>query len=276
MRDIIIELFRKAICYKKERNIYDAFLITRIYMQFTNFKNLMVEKFKSIIGYELNDIQIEKFFDYMNLLIETNKVMNLTAIDEPKEIVVRHFVDSSILIKLYGQYVFDNKKIIDIGTGAGFPGLPLAIVSGKGKFVLTDTLGKRVKFLENVIESIGLKNVELVKDRAEVLGHNKRFREQFDYSVSRGVAKFSVLSEYSLPFIKVKGKMLSYKMNDCDIELFEGKRAIEKLGGKFRSKKPYKLFDNEPERAILEIEKVEPTSKSYPRKVGTPSKQPLS
>ena len=245
-------------------------------MEFTNFKNLMVEKFKSIIGYDLSDIQIEKFFDYMNLLIETNKVMNLTTIDEPKEIVVRHFVDSSILIKLYGQDIFDDKKIIDIGTGAGFPGLPLAIVAGKGKFVLTDTLGKRVKFLENVIETIGLKNVELVKDRAEDLGHNKRFREQFDYSVSRGVAKISVLSEYSLPFIKVKGKMLSYKMNDCDIELFEGKRAIEKLGGRFRIKKPYKLFDNEPERAILEIEKVEPTSKSYPRKAGTPSKQPLS
>ena len=223
----------------------------------------------------MDDNQIEKFFDYMNLLIEKNKVMNLTAITEPEEIIVRHFVDSSILVKIFGKEFLNNKKIADVGTGAGFPGLPLAIICSKAKFVLTDTLGKRINFLKEVIDVINIKNVELVKARAEDFAHDKTFRESFDFALSRGVAKISVLSEYSLPLLKVGGKMLSYKMNDCDSELEEGTNAIKTLGGMFHVKHTYDIIEGEPKRCILEIIKDKTTPKKYPRKAGTPSKEPL-
>ena len=244
-------------------------------MEHSEFKNLISDKFKSIIGYELNDSQIEMFFDYMNLLIEKNKVMNLTAITEPEEIVIRHFVDSSILVKIYGKDIFDGKKVVDVGTGAGFPGLPLAIICPNGRFVLTDTLGKRINFLKEVLDATKLSNVELIKARAEDFAHDKMFRESFDFSLSRGVAKISVLSEYSLPLLKVGGKKLAYKMDDCDLELKEGEKAIDILGGKFHVKHSYDLIPDEPKRCILEIKKVKPTPNKYPRKAGTPSKEPL-
>ena len=244
-------------------------------MEHSEFKNLISDKFKSIIGYELNDSQIEMFFDYMNLLIEKNKVMNLTAITEPEEIVIRHFVDSSILVKIYGKDIFDGKKVVDVGTGAGFPGLPLAIICPNGRFVLTDTLGKRINFLKEVLDATKISNVELIKARAEDFAHDKMFRESFDYSLSRGVAKISVLSEYSLPLLKVGGKKLAYKMDDCDLELKEGEKAIDILGGKFHVKHSYDLIPDGPKRCILEIEKVKPTPNKYPRKAGTPSKEPL-
>lgn len=244
-------------------------------MEHSEFKNLISDKFKPIIGYELNDSQIEMFFDYMNMLIEKNKVMNLTAITEPEEIIVRHFVDSSILVKIYGKDIFDGKKVVDVGTGAGFPGLPLAIICPKGNFVLTDTLGKRINFLNEVIEAVKLSNVKLIKARAEDFAHDKMYRESFDFSLSRGVAKISVLSEYSLPLLKVGGKMLAYKMDDCDLELKEGEKAIDILGGKFHVKHSYDLIPDEPKRCILGIKKVKPTPNKYPRKAGTPSKEPL-
>ena len=153
------------------------------------------------------------FFDYMNDLIEKNKVMNLTAIVEPDEIIVRHFVDSCSPIFFENLqndiseskkvFEFENKKIIDVGTGAGFPGLPLAIILQNTKFVLTDTLGKRINFLHEVIDKLKLRNVELIKARAEDLAHDKIYREKFDFAVSRGVAKISTLMEYTLPFEKL-------------------------------------------------------------------------
>ena len=244
-------------------------------MEHSEFKNLISDKFKSIIGYELNDSQIEMFFFYINMLIEKNKVMNLTAITEPEEIVIRHFVDSSILVKIYGKDIFDGKKVVDVGTGAGFPGLPLAIICPNGRFVLTDTLGKRINFLKEVLDAKKLSNVELIKARAEDFAHDKMYRESFDFSLSRGVAKISVLSEYSLPLLKVGGKKLAYKMDDCDLELKEGEKAIDILGGKFHVKHSYDLIPNEPKRCVLVIEKVKHTPSKYPRKAGTPSKEPL-
>lgn len=244
-------------------------------MEFLEFKNKISKSFIDCIGIELSENQCHSFFDFMNLLVEKNKIMNLTAITNPGEIIIRHFVDSSILIKIYGEKTFDSKKLIDVGTGAGFPGLPLAIVCPKAKFVLSDTLGKRIDFLREVLEKIKTDNVELIKARAEDLGKDVKYREKFDYSISRAVSNISVLAEYTLPFVRVGGKALLFKMDDCDSELKEGGKSISILGGKFHVKHSYDLIQGEPKRCILEIEKIKPTPKQFPRKAGTPLKEPI-
>ena len=244
-------------------------------MDFNTFKNSITDKFKNFVGIVLTDEQCHNFFVYMNLLTEKNKVMNLTAITDPEEIVVRHFLDSAIPFNFYGEELNRNKLIVDVGTGAGFPGLPLAILCSNSKFVLNDTLGKRINFLSDVISNIGIKNVELVKARAEDFGHDKKYRESFDYVVSRGVSKISVLAEYSLPLVKINGSMISFKMDNCDEELNDGQNAITTLGGMFHVKHTYSIIDNEPDRCLLEIIKTKITPKQYPRKAGTPSNKPL-
>ena len=244
-------------------------------MDYTDLKNIISQKFNHYVGIVLTEKQCQNFYDYMNLLIEKNKVMNLTAITEPEEIITRHFVDSTMPIKFYGEEFCKNKYIVDVGTGAGFPGLPLAILCPKSQFVLNDTLGKRINFLSEIISAIEIKNVKLVKARAEDLGHDKNFREKFDYVVSRGVSKISVLAEYSLPLVKLNGAMISFKMDNCDEELSEGKNAIKVLGGMFHVKHTYSILENEPDRCLLEILKSQLTPKAYPRKAGTPSAKPL-
>lgn len=244
-------------------------------MDYTDFKNSISQKFNDYVGIVLSEEQCHAFYDYMNLLIEKNKVMNLTAITEPEEIIVRHFLDSSMPIKFYGDKIIKNKYIVDVGTGAGFPGLPLAILCPESQFVLNDTLGKRINFLSEVVSAIEIKNVKLVKARAEDFGHDKNFREKFDYVVSRGVSKISVLAEYSLPLVRLDGVMVSFKMDNCDEELNEGKGAIKVLGGMFHVKHTYSIIDGEPDRCLLEITKCKPTPKIYPRKAGTPSAKPL-
>ena len=230
---------------------------------------------KKYVGIVLTEEQCHCFFDYMNLLIDKNKVMNLTAITEPEEIILRHFVDSSIPMNFYGDKLNSEMYICDVGTGAGFPGLPLAILCPNSSFVLNDTLGKRINFLSEVIDEIKIKNVKLVKARVEDFGHDKNYREKFDYVVSRGVSRISVLSEYSLPLVKLNGAMLSFKMDNCDEELSEGQNAIKKLGGMFHVKHTYSIVDGDPDRCILEITKKELTPKHYPRKAGTPASKPL-
>ena len=244
-------------------------------MDYSLFKNLICEKFKQYVGIILSDEQCLSFYTYMNMLIEKNKVMNLTAITEPEEVVIRHFVDSAMAVKFYNDILSDKKYTVDVGTGAGFPGLPLAIISPNSSFVLNDTLGKRINFLSEVISELNIKNVELVKSRAEDFGHDKKYREKFDYAVSRGVSKLSVLSEYSLPLVNVGGAMLAYKMFDCDDELASGNNAIKKLGGKFHVKHKYSIIDNEPDRCVVEIKKTSNTPTKFPRKAGTPSSNPL-
>lgn len=244
-------------------------------MDFLEFKNKINESFKNYIGIELSEKQCQDFFDFMNLLVEKNKVMNLTAITDSDEIVLRHFVDSSILVKIYGEDFFDCKNIIDVGTGAGFPGIPLAIVCPKTKFVLSDTLGKRIDFLREVLDKLKLGNVELIKARAEDLGKDIKFRERFDHCVSRAVSNIAVLAEYTLPLIKVCGTDLLFKMDECDAELKEGGKSISTLGGKFHVKHSYDLIKGDPKRCIIEIEKVRITPKQFPRKAGTPSKEPI-
>ena len=244
-------------------------------MEFTDFKNCISEKFSRFVGIVLSDEQCHNFFTYMNLLIETNKVMNLTAITEPEEIIVRHFLDSSMPIKFYNEELSSGGFVVDIGTGAGFPGMSLAILCPNCKFVLNDTLGKRINFLSEVVKETYIQNVELVKARVEDFAHDKLYRERFDYVFSRGVSKISVLSEYSLPLLKIGGKMISFKMDNCDEELSDGQNAIKVLGGMFHVKHSYSIIDEEPDRCLLEINKIKNSPKQYPRKAGTPSKSPL-
>lgn len=244
-------------------------------MEYIEFKKIILDCFSQHIGIVLTEVQCQSFFDFMNLLIEKNKVMNLTAITEPNDIILKHFVDSSILIKFYGDLFNENMFICDIGTGAGFPGLPLAILCPNSTFVLNDTLGKRISFLNEVIEKIKIKNVKLVKARAEDFGHDNNYREKFDYVLSRGVSKISILSEYSLPLVKINGSMLAFKMDNCDDELSGGQTALKTLGGKFHVKHTYSIIDGDPDRCIIDILKTRQTPKSYPRKAGTPASKPL-
>ncbi len=237
---------------------------------------------------ELSDKQLDMFKKYYEMLIETNKVMNLTAITETDEVINKHFIDSLSIAGVYSeilQYSDDNNddnnvdnsifKLIDIGTGAGFPGIPLKIAFPKIDVVLMDSLNKRVKFLENVINELELSNIIAVHGRAEEMARNKEYRESFDLCVSRAVANLSTLSEYCLPFVNVNGKFISYKASDIEEEVNNADKAITTLGGKLTEVKKLILPETDIERAFVIIDKVKKTPKVYPRKAGTASKNPL-
>ena len=225
----------------------------------------------SDLNINLTEKQIEQFLKYYEILVETNKVMNLTAITEFDEVIEKHFLDSLSLVR-----VFDlnrNVKILDLGTGAGFPGIPLKITFPEIDIVLADSLNKRVKFLNEVVETLQLKQVETVHGRAEELAKNKKYREQFDLCTSRAVANLSSLSEYCLPFVKTGGAFISYKSGEVDEEAAQTKRAIYLLGGEVKDIYKFDLFDQK--RSFVVIEKERKTPKAYPRKAGTPTKEPL-
>ena len=225
----------------------------------------------SDLNINLTEKQIEQFLKYYEILVETNKVMNLTAITEFDEVLEKHFLDSLSLVR-----VFDlnrNVKILDLGTGAGFPGIPLKITFPAIDIVLADSLNKRVKFLNEVVETLQLKQVETVHGRAEELAKNKKYREQFDLCTSRAVANLSSLSEYCIPFVKEGGRFISYKSGEIEEEVDQAKRAIHVLGGKLDQ--VYKFDLHEQKRSFVIIEKVKKTPAVYPRKAGTPTKEPL-
>jgi len=225
----------------------------------------------SDLNIDLTEKQIEQFLKYYEILVETNKVMNLTAITEFDEVIEKHFLDSLSLVR-----VFDlnrNVKILDLGTGAGFPGIPLKIAFPEIDIVLADSLNKRVKFLNEVVETLQLKQVETVHGRAEELARNKKYREQFDLCTSRAVANLSSLSEYCIPFVKEGGRFISYKSGEIEEEVDQAKRAIHILGGKLDQ--IYKFDLHEQKRSFVIIEKVKKTPSVYPRKAGTPTKEPL-
>lgn len=225
----------------------------------------------------LTDLQLEQFQTYYEMLIETNKVMNLTAITEIEDVIVKHFLDSLALAEIYPE-IFESEKpikVLDLGTGAGFPGLPIKIAFPHIEITLMDSLNKRVKFLKSVIDTLELSHIEAVHGRAEEAAKNKIYREQYDLCVSRAVANLSTLSEYCIPFVKVGGSFISYKAADIEEELDCSKKAIHVLGGKLTVVKKCQLPDSDINRSFVWIDKVKTTPKIYPRKAGTASKEPI-
>lgn len=215
----------------------------------------------------------EKFAKYKDLLKEWNQKINITSIEDDEEIYVKHFLDSILLLS--NDNLIEAKTIIDVGTGGGFPGLPLKIVNDNYKVTLLDSLRKRIDFLSEVAKSLELKDVNLIHGRAEDFGQNEIYREKFDICVSRAVAPLNVLSEYCLPFVKVGGYFAAYKSESISEEIMQSESAINKLGGRVKEVKEIGLPNTEIVRKIVIIEKYESTNKKYPRKAGKPSKDPL-
>ncbi len=233
----------------------------------------------------LSQRQLEQFFMYYEMLIETNKVMNLTAITEEGDVVAKHFCDSLCLVKAYPELLAketetgeDNVKtvsVIDVGTGAGFPGIPLKIVFPQLRLTLLDSLNKRVKFLEQVCRELGLEDVRCIHSRAEDAGRMKEHREQYDLAVSRAVANLASLSEYCLPFVKKEGFFIPYKSGEIEEELNQGRKAAAILGGEIKEVVRFTLPGGDGSRSLIRIQKVKPVSARYPRKAGMPGKEPL-
>ena len=226
-------------------------------MEFNEFEELFKEK-ENEININISVENVEKFYKYMKSLIEWNEKINLTAITDEEEIIEKHFIDSLTILK----YIKDGYTIIDVGTGAGFPGLPIAI-SSRAEVTLLDSLNKRVNFLNSI------------HGRAEEMGANQKYREKYDVAVSRAVAPMNVLVEYLLPFVKTGGICICMKGPKADEELKEAKRAIKLLGGEIIKQEKLKLDNEKMERNLIIIKKVSTTAKKYPRKPGMPAKQPL-
>ena len=239
-------------------------------MEFKEFSEKLINNGKKI-NVDINDGQAKKYYNFMNLLIEWNEKINLTAITDPDEIIIKHFIDSITIEK----YIKKNNKIIDVGTGAGFPGIPLSILREDLDITLMDSLNKRIKFLEEVRELNHLNNISTVHGRAEELGKNKNFREKYDIATSRAVAPLNVLLEYMLPFVKVGGYCICMKGSNVEEEIANSKTALIKLKGKIEKIETFKLPDTEYGRNIIIIKKTENTPSKYPRKPGTPAKEPL-
>ena len=225
------------------------------------------------IGISLDDKQTNQFMKYYELLVEWNGFMNLTAITEFDDVCLKHFVDSLSLCKV----VDCNKKlnVIDVGTGAGFPGIPLKIAFPELEITLLDSLGKRVKFLDEVISQLGLSGISAIHGRAEDYAKPDKLREHFDVCVSRAVANLSTLSEYCLPYVKKGGCFVSYKSEKVQEESEKAKRAIQILGGEVEKQEEFTLPDSDIYRNLFVIRKVDITPKKYPRKAGLPSKEPI-
>ena len=224
-------------------------------------------------GIKLSDYQLEQFETYYEMLVEKNKVMNLTGITEYDEVNLKHFTDSLTIART--QEMQKVQSVIDIGTGAGFPGIPLKIAFPHLKVVLLDSLNKRIKFLEAVIEELGLENISTIHGRAEDFAKKKEYRECFDLCVSRAVANLATLSEYCLPFVKVEGEFISYKSGDSDEEIRDAEFAVKVLGGKITDVDKFQLPGTDMGRSLVKIKKVKNTAGKYPRKAGLPSKEPL-
>ena len=225
------------------------------------------------VGLEFTELQYEQFIKYMRLLQEWNEKINLTAITEDEEVIKKHFIDCIKSFK--SEPIRKAKAIIDVGTGAGFPGLPIAIMNQNVKVTLLDSLNKRINFLKEVIRSLQLENIEAIHGRAEEFCKLKQKRENYDIVSSRAVAKLNVLLEYMLPFVKIGGKCICMKSSAIDEELNEAQKAIEILGGRIEKVDTILLENTNIERKIVIIEKIKSTPEKYPRKAGTPVKEPI-
>lgn len=237
-------------------------------MEETNFYKKMAEESEKI-GIKLSDEQLNEFYEYMQLLLEWNEKMNLTAITDPEEVIKKHFVDS-ITIK---KYIKEKSRLIDVGTGAGFPGIPLKIVDKSIKLTLLDSLNKRINFLNEVIKKLNLKEVNTIHSRAEEYAKNK-VRESYDVAVSRAVADLPILLEYLMPYVKLNGICICMKGPKAQEELERSKKAINILGGKLEKVEKITI-DEEMERNLIIIRKIKDTPNKYPRKAGVPTKNPI-
>ena len=228
------------------------------------------------LGLSLSGEQIRQFRIYYENLVEWNKVMNLTAITEEKDVYEKHFADSIMIFRAIppGKWS-EQTKLIDVGTGAGFPGLPIAICLPSVQITLMDSLQKRIRFLQDTVDRLGLTNVTLIHARAEELARNKEHREKYDLCVSRAVANLSTLTEYCLAFVRVGGDFVSYKTESISEELEKGQKAVRILGGQSAETDYYVLSQTDYHRSLVKIHKVRQTPGKYPRKAGIPSKEPL-
>ncbi len=238
-------------------------------MDFTIFSQELKEKAKKI-DIILEEKQVEQFYKYMNLLLEWNEKINLTAITEPKEIILKHFIDSLTIQK----YIKEEQKVIDVGTGAGFPGIPISIIKNETKITLLDSLNKRINFLNEIVSSLQLKNIKTVHARVEEFAKNKKERESYDIATSRAVAPLNILLEYLLPLVKVGGYCICMKGSSID-EIKEAENALKILGGEIEKIENINLPDSDIQRNIIVVKKVKQTPLKYPRKPGTPSKEPI-
>ncbi len=234
------------------------------------FKQNMKQYAKKI-GIVLEEEQIEQFYQYEKLLLIWNEKINLTAITKPEEIILKHFIDSITIAK----YIGANKTLIDVGTGAGFPGIPLKIIRKDIQITLLDSLNKRVQFLNEIIKQLELKEIETIHGRVEEFGKNKKYREKFDYATSRAVANLTTLSEYLLPLVKIEGKCICMKGSTVKEEIDQSQKAIAILGGKIEEIEAFQLPESDIDRHIVLLRKIKQTPAKYPRKPGTPSKEPI-
>lgn len=230
-----------------------------------------IEEKSSKIDINLDNEICNKLYNYMNLLLEWNEKINLTAITDEKEIILKHFIDSFTINK----FINSGDIMLDIGTGAGFPGLPIKIIRPEVDVFLMDSLNKRINFLNEVIESLQLKNIEAFHSRAEEMAKNNKFREKFDVVTSRAVAKLNILLEYMLPYTKIDGKCLCMKGPNIEEEIKEAEKALKILGGEIEKIEKIILPDSNIERNIIIIRKKSATPLKYPRKAGMPTKEPL-
>lgn len=236
-------------------------------MNYSEFENIL-NKHLTYNKLEIDSNSKETLYEYMKNLLTWNEMINLTAIKDEAEVILKHFVDSIYIKDLI------RGKVMDIGSGAGFPGLPLCVVNSDIELTSIDSVNKKINFQKDTIEKLEIKNAEAMHTRAEDLAQDSRYREQYDFTVSRAVANLATLVEYMLPFTKVGGKCICLKGPSYKEELGNAQKAIEVLGGKIESIKEYKISD-ENERTLIIITKVNKTDKAYPRKQGKPSKEPI-
>lgn len=222
---------------------------------------------------ELSETQKQQFIQYYDLLIEWNKVMNLTGITQWEEVLLKHFADSLAVVKVMDMSSISS--LIDVGTGAGFPGLPIKIMFPHIQVTLLDSLNKRLNFLNEVIQKLGLENITTVHGRAEDVARKAEHRDTYDMSVSRAVSNLASLTEYCLPYVKPGGCFISYKSGNVEEEIKEAQKAIQTLGGRLTPPVTFTLGDTDISRSLIKVEKISPTPKKYPRKAGVPTKEPI-